>query len=356
MISSPSHDFVPRVRDDAVISLPARVARTLFADRDDTDSMRWADDVAARVDSVPCGAVLRLGEHARSPEEARHLGRSVARAVRDALIRRGAPPALDLEIDDPQMSTVLAGCHHRTLLPHHDGGNASYLTPSIHDDPDWNCDLRRTASLSVTTTRRHKLYQGFIIQRVGNAESATTYYDLLKLVTLAHAEQTGRTNASVPEIARWVGQNIRRAIVAMAGHGGTYLTLGGMLGAARLSHLIVAVHHAEAPLGDDLLRRFPDLADILDQGEDGRGATERLFDRVLRETTGRGWIHIRRLVEVAVHGTLYDLVLGQNITLLHGGWRGGRGRLIEPICFVLERASGADYEHWLAGAWRRSRI
>jgi hypothetical protein len=347
------HDPAPRVRDDAVVSVPARVVESCGRASIDAESIEWADMVAGRIDRECCGVVIRLEEHAHSPEQARRIGHSIAWAIRDALIRRGAPPALEVEIDQPQASTVADGRPHRTLLPHHDGGNASYLTPSIHDDPDWDCELRRTSTPSVTTTRRHKLYQGFILQQVGDAESLTTYYDLLKLVRLAHARQTGCADAAVPAIAQWVGHNIRRAIAALEAHGGTYLTLGGVLGASRPSHIVVSVHQAEAELSEELVGQFPDLADLRDERDDGWGETERLFDRVLRDATGLGWNQIRQQVEVAVHGQGYDFILGHNLTLLHGGWRGGRGRVIEPICLVLERAAGCDYEAWLARAWRR---
>ena len=234
------------------------------------------------------------------------------------------------------------------MLPHHDGGNASFLTPSLLDDPLSGEHMRRTSPRTVTTTRRHKMYQGFLLRDAGDFESTTTYYDLLAIARDACSHQTNRSSLAVEEVARWVGENLRYALSLIRERGGSYVTLGGMLGSRDPLHCLTAVH-----LADELLSARPGVEMI---PELRAWTEERLFDRVLDEVTGEGWASTRERHEVGVRGINNDFLIGHNITLLHGGWQGGRGRVIEPICFTLDTPSGADYEEWLWRAWRRPAI
>jgi hypothetical protein len=65
------------------------------------------------------------------------------------------------------------------------------------------------------------------------------------------------------------------------------------------------------------------------------------------------WPEFRRRYEIMVPSERYDLVIGHNLTMLHGGLAGGPDRLLEPLCLVVDEPSGADYERWLAASWRR---
>jgi hypothetical protein len=49
-------------------------------------------------------------------------------------------------------------------------------------------------------------------------------------------------------------------------------------------------------------------------------------------------------------------LLGHNLTMVHGGLMGGPGRLIEPICFVIDQPWGDQYETWLAQAWQNQMV
>lgn len=346
-------DMPPRVVEPAVKAVPRSLIEAIRRDPASSDVQRWADQIAAALDELPHGIALRLGEHAPDTASARHLAHRLAYALRDALVRRGAPAAMEVEVDAEQATQVLEHRRHRTLLPHHDGGNASFLTPSLLDDPFFSEHQRRTALDSVTTTRQHKLYQGFFLRAVGDFASITTYYDLLSILRSAYRHQTGVAPASIGALARWTGANLRRALGRIEALGGTYLTLGGMLGSGNPMHAVVAVHNADAAFSREQMARFPELQALSGSGHRDLSPSERLFDSVLREVLGEGWLSFRKRYEVGVEGVANDLLLGHNLTLLHGGWRGGRGRIIEPICFVLDDPSGDAYEQWLLQAWRR---
>ena len=60
----------------------------------------------------------------------------------------------------------------------------------------------------------------------------------------------------------------------------------------------------------------------------------------------------RRRFEVCVSSEQGDLVMGHNLRLVHGGLMGGPSRLLEPLCLVVDRPEGDDYEAWLARQWR----
>ncbi|WBB80471.1 hypothetical protein O7606_03550 [Micromonospora sp. WMMD882] len=40
--------------------------------------------------------------------------------------------------------------------------------------------------------------------------------------------------------------------------------------------------------------------------------------------------------------------------MVHGGLHGGPGRLLEPLCMVVDEPAGAAYERWLAASWRHA--
>ncbi|MDQ2873730.1 MAG: hypothetical protein M3Y33_02475 [Actinomycetota bacterium] len=52
-------------------------------------------------------------------------------------------------------------------------------------------------------------------------------------------------------------------------------------------------------------------------------------------------------------GERYDVLIGHNPTMLHGGMAGGRERTLEPLCLVVDKPEGDEYERWLRTSWRR---
>jgi hypothetical protein len=345
-------DTDPRLCDDAVVRLPAIVRDALRHDGPSGELDAFADEQARRIDERPHGITIRLGQHTGDADVARAWAHRLAFALRAALVRRGAPDDMDVELDVAQESQVRPGQQYRTLLPHHDGGNASFLSPSALDDPQAGPALRRTSPPTVTTTRRHKMYQGFFLRAAGDFASVTTYYDLLAMARVACRRAQG-TGADTPDVARWLGDNLRRTLALIEARGGSYVTLGGMLGSRDHVQCLTAVHLADAQFSEAQLTLCPELRAWQWLGDERYSPTEQLFDSALMTVLGHGWPATRERYEVGVPGADYDLMMGHNITLLHGGWRGGRGRIIEPICFTLGSPAGAAYEQWLWRAWRR---
>ncbi|MYT77475.1 hypothetical protein YW3DRAFT_06456 [Streptomyces sp. MnatMP-M77] len=80
----------------------------------------------------------------------------------------------------------------------------------------------------------------------------------------------------------------------------------------------------------------------------------RIFCHQVLMATGMNWDAFRSRWEILMPGEQGDLIFGHNLTMLHGGLAGGAGRIIEPLCLVVDTPDGLDYEEWLAASWRRT--
>ncbi|GAA0966509.1 hypothetical protein GCM10009555_008560 [Acrocarpospora macrocephala] len=298
--------------------------------------------------------VFKIGMLRLDGDASRRLAHRVAAELRTELIRAGAPDDLGLEIDAAQATPVPEPFSCRSLLPHHDGQHASYLTPSVLDEPDWDPAWRTFSSSGYTTTHAHKMYQGIFIADPGEALSVTTYYDWLRILEdVKSARFIG--NPDVPSTARWLGDNLRRALDAGLTHSFSYPTVGGMLGLTETALLAVPLLHCERTVAAEMKERFP-LLHTLSGTCPCRGCAgevTRVFCNVTSLAMGLTWPEFRARYEVQVPGERFDLLVGHNLTTLHGGLAGGRGRVIEPLCLVVDKPSGSRYEAWLSRSWRR---
>jgi len=316
--------------------------------------------LAARLIHERGVVVFRIGRLRLGMDDSRALAHLLVGRLRDVLVEGGAPADLRVEVDRPQVTFVPDGFATRTLLPHHDGQHCSFLTPSRLDDPAWDPAMREFGSTGYTTTAAHKLYQGIFIADPGEALSVTPYYDWLAVI-----DDVRRSRGQVRELengggdagpaARWLGDNLRQAHALQPGHGCQYPSLGAMLGVGDPMWHALSFHHAEAPVDPESLHRNPVAAGLLGDCPCGtcEGETGRLFCHLTLLATGRTWAAFRERWEVLAPSERGDLVIGHNLTTLHGGWAGGPGRLIEPVCLVLDRPEGSGYENWLAASWRR---
>ena len=329
--------------EDARVPLPAELLAKFRHNARDRACSAWAERAAARVDSLPHGIVVPLGGDATDPETATIAVRGVAEEIIGALGRRWSLDRLTPEYGSPQTTSVGRDKRARTLLPHHDGGNSSYLTPSRLDVPAWSAENRRTFPARITTTRSHKLYQGFLVQSVGEADSITPYYDLAALLKLAFRHQTGSDCCDVVSLQKWCHGNLDYSIGLIRASGGGYIQLGALLGSRNPKHLLVNLHNLNDGFGEAEIAAFPDIADV---------APARLFDEMIRQTTGLCWPDLCMRGEWRLETGTYDFVFGHNILLMHGGINGGASRLLDPVCAVVEEASDDAYERWLAEAWR----
>jgi hypothetical protein len=314
---------------------------------------RWTRALRVRLEREGVVAV-RVSELGLDAATARRLAVAVVGELRSALVEAGLPASARVEADRVQSTHVPRGAGTRTLLPHHDGGHCSYLTPSIHHVPAWDpCD-RSFSDAGYCTTAAHKLYQGIFVVDPGEAASVTTYYPWLRLVQHAYSRQTGRRPSLLP-VAVWLGANIAAARRERGVTGALYPPIGACLGASSRAARWFVPHCAEAELPPEELARSPEL------GRMGSscactacaGPTGRVLCGILEETLGLTWAELRRRFELRVRTRRHDLVVGHNLMLVHGGADGGPSRRVEPISIVVAEPAGAGYEAWLAREWER---
>jgi hypothetical protein len=301
--------------------------------------------------------VFRLGRLRLGEDDSRRLALLIGGRLRERLVALGAPEALQLEADRQQTTDVPSCAEIRNRLPHFDGQHCSYLTPSIEDMPDWDASLRTFSSTGYTTTAAHKLYQGIFLTDPGHALSVTTYYDWLSIIgdVRRHRRLEADEGGDPRAAARWLGDNIRRSIAMQRSHGCSYPSLGAMLGLTEEAFHGTGFANAEDPLPEAVGERYPILWPMTRKCPCGTciGDTGRVFCHLLVQSVGLSWPAFRERYEILVPSERYDLLFGHNLTMLHGGWAGGPGRLIEPLCLVVDEPSGTGYERWLAASWRR---
>jgi hypothetical protein len=300
--------------------------------------------------------VLGIGRLGLGRERSRGLAIALVDGLREALLRAGGPEDLRVEVGKVQETHVSPGYATRTLLPHHDGGHCSYLTPSRLDLPGWEPARRRFAEqgLYAHSSPSHKLYQGIFIVDPGEAESITTYYPWLQILADGYRAARGREPTATPELATWLGDNLLRTLELQGQHGGRYPTLAASLGSSSLVFHGLSPHCAEDDVTRDDCERFPQLRELVRCCPCGacRAAAERLFCHSLLESLGLSWPAFRERYEFRVASERFDLVMGHNLVLLHGGLRGGASRRLEPISLVVDEPAGDGYEEWLAASWR----
>ncbi|RGD55443.1 hypothetical protein DR950_39410 [Kitasatospora xanthocidica] len=296
--------------------------------------------------------VFRIGALRWDEDRSRDVAHQLTAALRTRLVRDGAPGEMYLEADAAQPTPVPDARQVRTLLPHHDGQHSSYLTPSLLDDPEWDPTLRTFSDTGYTTTHPHKLYQGIFIAHPGEGLSVTTYYDWLRILDDVKELRGDTGDLSTP---RWLARNIRDSFAATRRNGSAYPTVAGFLGLTEEALLATPLLHCERPLAEAVKERFPLLRSLSTRCPCGecQGEVRRVFCHVTTLGAGLNWREFRERYEILAPSERFDLLLGDNLTMHHGGLAGGPGRVIEPLCLVLDEPRGPAYESWLHGMWRR---
>ena len=212
------------------------------------------------------------------------------------------------------------------------------------------------ATSGYNTTHKHKLYQGFFVEETGEGLSVTPYYDWVRVVTDAFVFKVGRVPCDVVELETWLGRNIQSSLDMRTRHRSTYLSIAAALGAEDpVLHLTLLGPRCGGRVSTDSLCRFSGARSDLTQScpcGTCSGPGGRHLCRGLEEGARYVMARISSSDETTVPSQRYDLVMGNNLTLLHGGASGGPSRLLLPICFVMDNAAGQDYEAWLAHQWR----
>jgi hypothetical protein len=298
--------------------------------------------------------LIKIGAMRLDQARSYAVARLIVNRLRDEVVERGGPTALTAEFDEPDGTVLAPGEATRTRLPHTDGQSVTFLTPSRLDVPAFDPALRTFSGSGGHTSRRHKPYAGIFIQEPGEGLSITTFYRLFELVVRAYQHQTGEPPSSVDQLAAWLGANIRAADERRRLHGFHYIALSGLLGGdLDPAWELVEYGLAEQPLPKPLLERFPTLDRARRACACGRctGETERTFCAMVRAALGQGWAEVRQDAEIWVSSERFDLILWNNLAVLHGAIKGGGSRSLAAAYLSTADSAGDEYEAWLSRLW-----
>jgi hypothetical protein len=184
--------------------------------------------------------------------------------------------------------------------------------------------------------------------------SITTFYGLFEMIARAYRHQTGESPSSVGQLAAWLGANIRAADERRRLHGFHYIALSGLLGGdLDPAWELVEYGLAEQPLPKTLLERCPTLDRVRGTCACGRctGETERTFCAMISAALGQGWAEVRRDTEIWVSSERFDLILWNNLAVLHGAIKGGGSRSLAAMYLSTAESAGDEYEAWLSRLW-----
>ncbi|WP_296106756.1 hypothetical protein [uncultured Agrobacterium sp.] len=335
---------VPRLSSADITALADRPAQDDFV------------AVAADILNTDCVVRFKLGEHFSDSDAAFTAAKAILDALSIELKGRGAPDDMYVEVDNPQETFVPDGHSSRTLLPHHDAAHVSYLTPSRLDDPDFSVEHRQFSREGYTTGRAHKMFQGIFIAKAGEVDSVTAYYPLVPLIRQALTMGGDKMAVDVPACAKFLSQNIASAQKTRMDYNAKYLTLPAALGSTSRIACVLAPHAGEADFSQSDYEKFPSLSKFAASCACGRciGAQGKFFCKSLSERIGLGWFPFNKACGVAVQSESYDLVIANNLNLIHAGLGGGRGRILVPMCLVIDEPSSDQYEKWLQNIWRQT--
>jgi hypothetical protein len=333
--------------------LTADLANAILDGKASEDTDEWVRETVKMINRGQLAVNIRLSRLRWPIETSQRLAHLIAEKIKIMLIQEHqASSTLYVEIDRVQRTSVKQGQQVRTLLPHFDGAHCSYLTPSLLDMPSWNSSWRQFSSEAFTTTQTHKMYQGIFILEPGNGLSVTTYYDLLQILQDTWVYQK-KYQVDVTAIVEWLGTNIKESLSLQHLHHSKYLSIGAMLGSSHILHHAFAVHYLEGDFTTDEIALFPQLQQFCYRANALHSPVELYLDDVLNATMGLDWESFRNRYEIALPNEQCDFIIGNNLSLLHGGLMGAADRVFEPICLVVDNPQGDKYELWLSQTWRR---
>lgn len=281
--------------------------------------------------------------------------RQVLRVVRDLLCEQQALPRdTYVEVDEESFGTPTApGNEARFLLPHHDGGHASFPTPRAINDA-YGISKTRLFSKTVFFKRHsHKMYQGFLITEPGTFPGETYYYSVFSMLFDAYLHKNGARPGSLDQLESFLGDNINRSLSQAGVHRSRYLTMSATLGSADLAHHILPSGPREE--SEFWPEQYAHVRQLWSQVEacpcgSCRGPGGRIMCSGMTEVLGLTWPAARERYERKVVGRRGDLLLGNNLFQWHAAYS-APDRRICPVCIVSDKPGGPAYERWLATQW-----
>lgn len=334
---------------------PAELTAWAAGGRDTTSRNaleRWLPDVADALERHEV-ILVKLGTLRLGGPESYELAQLVVRELRAELVRRGAPPQLDVEFDPVDDTAVEDGERTRDRLPHNDGQHGTYLTPSVLDAPEFDPRLRVFSRAGGHSSSSHKPYSGIFIEEPGDGLSVTTFYDAFGLVRHAYRHQFG-AEPTVAATAGWLGTSVAAAVARQHQHGSAYPSLAGLLGAGDdPAWEVLDYCTSEARIPADLRSRYPalDRMRVRCPCERCQGETERIYCAMMQAALGIGWTTFREQHEMWMSSERFDLLFWNNLARLHGAVKGSCRRLLRPMYLSLPAATGEEYESWLSRLW-----
>lgn len=333
--------------------LPLRVPEPWFRQREDSG---WVEESAAHL-GIGGSVTLSLSEDPDRQDSAELVARArnVLRAVKGIMEREHRLPAdAYVEVDEESYGTPTApGNESRFLLPHQDGGHASFPSPREINDSH---GISRTRVFSKTVffkRHSHKMYQGFLITEPGSFPGETYYYNVVAMLFGAYVHKFSRRPENVEELERFLGANIARSLEHADTHRSRYLTLSAMLGSEDLAHhVITSGPRAESEFWPEQYAHLPQLWDQVTGCPCGscEGPGGRAMCHGLTQALGLSWPATRIAYETTVVGQRGDLLLGNNLFQMHAAFS-APDRRICPVCIVLDAPTGPAYEEWLEAQW-----
>jgi len=262
------------------------------------------------------------------------------------------PSQAYVHVDSPQNTEVEKGHSVRNLLPHFDSAHCSYLTPSLIDYPTWNTNLRLFRGHGYTATSKTRLLQALVVINRGASNASTGLYPWLDIVEHAARRKLAH-NPNPRSTARFLGDNI--AIAHQHGDQvSNYISIPSFLGATEREFRIRTPHCAETKLDFPYVATESDEDEVCNGFDCGVCRTDSgaFFCHGLQAALGMNLHTFRTRYERQVLSESGDLLIFNNLALLHAGWYGANDRVIQPISVVVDNAKGPDYETWLFNLWR----
>ncbi|GAA3098765.1 hypothetical protein [Streptosporangium carneum] len=346
------HDTSDPVRIDV---LTVDVPPSWFAE---AGAAPWVDSAAEHL-SGGGSVTIRLAREGLPGAAAELISRARAALLAVTTVMRQEhllPGDAYVEVDEESYGTPTAPRgRSRFLLPHQDGAHSSFLTPRRENDGHGVTDDRMFSNTVFFKRPSHKMYQGFLITRPGAFPGETYYYNLIALLVEAYRLRFGAPPERGADVERFLGDNIARSLRLSDVHRSRYLTLGSLLGSANPAHHVLpSGPRAESELWPEQYASIPGIWGLVEGCPCGacEGPGARLVCHATFETLGLSWPGVRERYESTVVGERGDLLIGNNLSQMHAAFS-ARDRQICPVCVVVDKPAGPEYESWLAREWEQ---
>jgi hypothetical protein len=200
------------------------------------------------------------------------------------------------------------------------------------------------------------LYHGIFVDDPGTALSLNPYYPLIDIVSDGYCFVRGKVPVHIQEVADWVDDNVRmfwenRPSLQLSG--ASRVTIGAYLGFGEGLFAATGDLWVESDFSPQQYEAIPELASLSRYCNCGAclSPVERLNCLMLEHCLGLTRQAFCRRYQTCVPTERFDLIIANNLALLHGSIAAGRDRRIEILHFMCDQPIPESYEVWLADLW-----